>query len=141
MIYYGRGFESRFKGSGRNWEGYMVVAHEMAHLAWRHTLDKDHTLEYWELWADRFAGCAVGMPTDKAKVDTDYGTGLGGTLEDALKPYQSFPVNAENGHPSRAKRIEYVTQGWNIGHNDTGDTSTRYSQRCWDGANLPKVIP
>jgi hypothetical protein len=105
IIFYGSAFEEKFYAGVKNWDAYVMLAHEIGHHLAGHTLEHTARIEM-ELQADRFAGCVVAM--------------LKGSLTDATGVFARLaPVKAAGTHPGRAERIAKVTEGWKVGSGST----------------------
>ena len=111
QLWYGWGVNrALMKGDPEKWEGWTVLAHEVAHLALGHVFTGGASVAQ-EAQADRMAGCVIGW--------------LGGSLENAQSVYQckdvygklrcNVPVEAVDNHPGRDERVRIVAEGWTLG--------------------------
>lgn len=80
------------------WSGVALLAHECGHHLSGHTLDGQGSKPPKELQADSFAGFIVAK--------------LGGTREQALALFKTFPLEASETHPARSDRLQAVAVGW-----------------------------
>lgn len=85
--------------TGSEWGAWCIMAHEVGHHLNGHTLQPGGSRPPTELEADEFAGFAVQK--------------IGGTLNQALSPYQTMSPSGSSTHPPRADRLAAVTRGWN----------------------------
>lgn len=100
QIVYDREFFARH-GEGRiSWAEVGIYAHEIGHLLGTHVfLDDNRHSE--ELAADRFAGFIIAR--------------LGGSQAQATSMTRHFSANASSTHPARARRVEAIVDGWELG--------------------------
>lgn len=119
------------------WSGVALLAHECGHHLSGHTLDGQGSKPPKELQADSFAGFIVAR--------------LGGTREQALALFNTFPVEASETHPSRSDRLQAVAVGWrNAGgpmprrspqpDPDWGRIRVIYFRKSGDGTKVDDVL-
>jgi hypothetical protein len=98
FILYSQVFINQITQQATEWAAWTIMAHEVGHHLNGHTLLPTGSRPPTELEADRFAGFAVYR--------------MGGTLQQALSPYQQMSEQGSQTHPPRSARLEAVTAGW-----------------------------
>lgn len=91
-----RGLRNR---TNTSWSMISVLAHEIGHHLWGHTLTRSSNRRDLELEADFFSGDMLYK--------------MGATLEEATAAYRSFSPSGSASHPGRDQRVQAATDGWN----------------------------
>ncbi|MEJ7626158.1 MAG: hypothetical protein WKF35_04805 [Ferruginibacter sp.] len=88
------------KQSGNYWSSMSILAHEIGHHLSGHTLTNKGSNPHDELEADKFSGFILYK--------------LGASLTQAVAAMQTLgSENDSYSHPSKFKRIQEITKGWN----------------------------
>lgn len=91
-----RGLRDR---TSTSWSMISVLAHEIGHHLWGHTLTRSPNRRDLELEADFFSGDMLYK--------------MGATLEEATAAYRSFSPAGSASHPGRDQRVQAASDGWN----------------------------
>lgn len=88
------------KNSNTYWNSMSIIAHEIGHHLSGHTMKNDIDSHKRELEADKFSGFILYK--------------MGATLEQAIYTISLLGTEIDtDSHPSKYKRIEAITNGWN----------------------------
>ncbi|NVJ46469.1 MAG: M48 family metalloprotease [Cytophagia bacterium] len=86
--------------SRKYWASMSILAHEIGHHLSGHTLDGKGSNHQSEMEADRFSGYVLFK--------------MGADLDEATYAIEQIGSDMDSpSHPSRQKRIQYITEGWN----------------------------
>src|SRR6185312_7269275 len=86
--------------SGNYWSSMSILAHEIGHHLLGHTISNKGSNPLDELEADKFSGFVLYK--------------LGASLEQATAAMRSLGSDNDSySHPSKFKRIQSITKGWN----------------------------
>lgn len=103
-IIYDAGFiQDLINETSSEWTGKFILAHEIGHHLYGHSLNNGTSNHEYELDADYFAGRSLSI--------------LGASLEQTLAATSILPERASSSHPARVDRIEKAKEGWNSNTN------------------------
>jgi len=80
------------------WTEKFILAHEIGHHLYGHSLNNESSTHKFELEADYFAGRTLSI--------------LGASLEETLAITSILPERATSTHPARVDRAKKTEQGW-----------------------------
>lgn len=98
-IFYDREIFENLANGETNWEGWIVIAHELAHHFNGDALESNKTTHEFELAADEFSGSMMQL--------------LGADKDEVIRFYNELPEKATETHPDRYKRLQAFLRGFN----------------------------
>lgn len=112
IVYDNRFLESLDSYAGTKWASISVLAHEMGHHYYNHTLMASGSTPPTELEADYFSGYVMAK--------------LGASLNEAEAAMSKIASpQASSSHPAKADRLNAISKGWNAANSRNSKTVSR----------------
>lgn len=112
IVYDNRFLEKLDSYAGTKWASISVLAHEMGHHYYNHTLNSTGSNPPMELQADFFSGYVMEK--------------MGASLREAEAAMSKIASpQASSSHPAKADRLNAIAKGWNSANSGTNQTASR----------------
>lgn len=112
IVYDNRFLEKLDSYAGTKWASISVLAHEMGHHYYNHTLTNTGSTPPTELEADFFSGFVMAK--------------MGASLQEAEAAMSKIASpQSSSSHPAKADRLNAIAKGWNSANSGNSKTVTR----------------